>query len=531
MKIAGQLYNYAFFFFAALAGSLALALLQTDISLQTFLQIIAFSALLILGSTRILFPKIRTIFGEQSAYLIEGFPVLLFSYLLIFATGGISSPFVVITHFATLAISFLLSPHLALGFVAITILFFGVHVYIDFSAQAYLAESPFAVLLYFIAYLALVPIAYVLAKQYKIKEEWVGRLEKQLATSKRSEEELLKNIVDPVFVLNRSFDIVYLNRAATDLTTISSKDLGNHFFQLATVKDEAGKVLDDQSLSFVSVLASKEQAVIENIQFARKGGFGRVDLKILPVISEEGESLGLVLIIKDHKEKKDDKKKGVADLALSKFAEILARQKSELYALESKSPGNFQKLSQQTDILESFTQDFVYTLQIEAGEVGAISEILDLAPIVSGVIERSKGLSDELSVTLEPKGKLTKTNILGNISWMDDALLRIVKIALSLCQKGGQVSIELLHEKELVRLQVVVETKAVPKEKTEELFEKFYGSLTGLPSLVLTTGLEGYIARNLIERMGGKVSTQIITSPPLLVFAITFATKPQADIS
>lgn len=525
MKISNFFYTGIFLLFTLLLGAISLALLQTDISLQTFLQIIVLSGLLIFASSRLFFEKIRLKFGARLAYLFEGFPVLLFVYLLVFATGGISSPFLVLTHFLALAVAFLLSPNLALGFILITISFLSVHSYTDHSAKAFLFESPFAVILYFIAYLALIPLAYVLAREYKVKEEWVRRLQKQLALSRREEEELLGNIADPVFVLNRNFEVVFANKVAMDWGGFSQKDLGQYFFHLEEVKDKDGKTLDAQSLSFPAVLETKNPTVIENVGLSKKSGFGKVDLKLLPVISEEGGSLGIILIAKEPRAQ--IKKVGEPALALSRFAELIARQKNELFSLEKKtSPQNLSSLSQQTEILENLAQDFVYSLQLEAGEVGAISGIFDLGQVISGVFEREKATAAEMSVKLEEKGKFSQAFVLGNVAWTNDALLRIFKLAIDLCEKGKNVTVELLHEKELVKLQFIVETSVIPKEKEQNLFEKFYGELAGLKSLADTTGLEGYIAKNLIERMGGSISVESISSPPLLVFTITFGTKP-----
>lgn len=524
MVTLASLYPLAFLILTFIAGGSTLYLLQTDISLQTFLQIIALAGLLIFASSRLFFEKIRLRFGARLAYLIEGFPVLLFVYLLVFSTGGISSPFLVLTHFLALACAFLLSPNLALGFIFITIGFLVGHTYTDPSAKAFLLESPFAVILYFIAYLALIPLAYVLAREYKVKEEWVRRLQKQLALSRKEEEELLGNIADPVFVLNRNFEIVYANNAAMNWG-FSQKDLGQYFFHLEEVKDKNGETLDAQSMSFPAVLETKSPTVIEDVQLSKKGGFEKVDLKLLPVISAEGSSLGMVLIAKEHKPQ--TKKGEVSELALSRFAEVVARQKNELFALEKKTePQNLEKLSQQTEILEGLAQDFVYTLKLESGEVGAISSIFDLSQVISGVFEREKAMAQDLSVKLEQKGKFREASVLGNVAWMNDALFRMLTLALYLCGKGKKVVVELFHEKELVKLQIMVETSLVPKEKVGDLFEKFYGSLSGIPTLSQTTGLEGYLAKSLIERMGGSVAAEAISSPPLLVFSITFGTEP-----
>jgi PAS domain-containing protein len=543
----------SFFLYFLLLGIFSLLFLQSHVSLITILQIFVVLALVIIIATRF---NLSKFFTNQKKFfsLLFILPVILFIYFLVFSTGGLSSPFLILTHFFAIGLAFLLSPQIAVSFIASTVILVLGNLAKDPSALTFLEETPFAALLYFVAYIALIPFSYILAKEYKVKEEWVEVLEKQIATSKNQEEELLKNITDAVFVLNPKYELVYLNLQAIKLFKFGREILDKNFFKFFSFKDKDGRALKPYSLPFEQTLSFKVQSVVENIQIqTRDQNYLRVDLKILPVIGEEG-ALGLILIVKDRTAKEEEEKEDqtTASLALSRFLSFLAQQKEIFYSFEKKSPTGrqIQNLVKQNGVLEILAQDFIYTLKLEAEEIGGLSSFVNISQLTDELIYEEIDHASQLGVKLiglggeeerlvQPKtlnipigGKsISGYHILGNPSFLHDSIKRLLDLSILLCKKEGEVKIEMGQEKGLVKLQIssVENANAIPREWTDDLFEKFYGRLGNLVELSQTSGFEGFIAKSLIDRMGGNVTVTSKINPPLLIFTITFGIKTADD--
>jgi len=537
------------FSYFLLSGIFSFIFLQSHISLVALLQILIVLILVIILATRFNLSKILSL-KKNPISLILLLPVILFIYFLVFSTGGLSSPFLILTHFFAIGLAFLLSPQIAVSFITSTAILVLGNLVKDPSALTFLEETPFAALLYFVAYIALIPFSYILAKEYKVKEEWVNVLEKQIATSKNQEEELLKNITDSVFVLNQKCELVYLNLQATRLFKFGKEILSQNFFKLFSFKDKDGRTLEPYSLPFDQTLSQKVQSVVENIQMSQKDqNYLRVDLRILPVIGDEG-AFGLILIAKDRAAKGEEEKEDqtTASLALSRFLSFLAQQKQVFFSFEKKPPTSrqIQNLIKQNGVLEVLAQDFIYTLKLEAEEIGGLSSFVNISELTDELVNEEKahaaqlgvkliGLDDEGERLVQPKtlnipvgGKsISGFYVLGNATLLHDSLKRILGLAFLFCKRDGEVKIELAREKGLVKLQIsaVENASAVPQDWTGDLFEKFYGRLGSLVELSQSSGFEGFIAKSLIDRMGGNVSAASQINPPLLIFTITFGLK------
>jgi signal transduction histidine kinase len=541
---------FAFLFFLSL-GIFSFFVLASGISLTLLMQFLAILVLLLIVSLKFILPKLQQP-QKIIAWVFGLLLVVLFVYFLIFSTGGLGSPFLILTHFLSIGLAFLLSPQLAVSFISATVLLVIGDLKIDQSAVTFLTQTPFAAFLYFVAYIALIPFSYILAKEYKVKEEWAQILEKQIATSKTQEEELLKNITDAVIVLDNKFNLVYQNQSTMGLLGYGKEILGQDFFKFFSFKDKDGRTLESYALPFDQTLSLKVQSIVENIQIqGKETGYIRVDIKILPVIGAEGP-LGLVLVVRNRSEKElaIATKGSISALALGRFLSFLTQQKQIFFDLEKdvSEKERIENLIRQNEELEHLAQDFIYAQRLESGEIGTLWTLCDLGKVAEELVLTQKSLAEELGVKLvtepfveteqavQPKANIVVTDqkgvfptlyVLGNINWINDSLKRILELALLLCQKGEEVKVEAAKRKDVAQVRIFSSGAKNLGGLAPDLFEKFHGRLESLPELVQTTGLEGYIAKNLIERMGGSLSIETLANPPILIFSITFGLKKE----
>ena len=100
-------------------GAISLGVIKLTTTIDALLQALAFSTVLIIFTTRVILPKVKSI-SPHLTYFVEFIPLSLFVYLLVFSTGGLSSPFLVLTHLFAIAMAFLIAPSVSVSYVLIT---------------------------------------------------------------------------------------------------------------------------------------------------------------------------------------------------------------------------------------------------------------------------------------------------------------------------------------------------------------------------------------------------------------------------
>ncbi|OGD86820.1 hypothetical protein A2164_02595 [Candidatus Curtissbacteria bacterium RBG_13_35_7] len=547
MKVIPALISLIYFLILGFGSSY---ILQKEITLQNLMQIFFILIILAAVSSKVVLPKILQPLKTYATLLLL-MPIILFIYILILSTGITQSPYLILTHFFAIGLAFLLAPQIAISFISATVFLILTNIFLDQSLAEFLSQSPFLNILYLISYIALIPFSYILAKEYKIKEEWARILEQQIATSKSQEEELLKNITEIIIVIDPQFNIVYLNQAATKFTKYGNEAIKQDFYKLFKFKDGEGRDLFPYSLPFLETIKSKAPQILENLQIQTKEKtFTKIDMKIIPAITQE-KPLGLILIIQDrsHKDYTQKKVENITTAALGKFLDSLTRQKTVLHSIKQNNISLLQlnNLINQNLELSRFAQDFVYTLKLESGEIGALSDLLDLGEIIQDIMAEELIRAQDFNIMLYSKPQETeqeivqprsKSNIFrkhkifpevyitGNKSWIRNSVQRILELVYRTSYKNSIVTLNVKRIENMAKIEVVSPKNKLQAPQAYDLFEKFHGSLAMHPDLLTTSGLEGYIAKSLLERMGAsiKISSENETN---LIFEITFGIKEE----
>src|SRR3989344_1028090 len=238
------------FIYFLLIGTASSYILKKDISLELLMQIFTILLIFIGIITKFVLPKIKK---PVKNYIIPLalLPIVLLIYLLILSTGILFSPFLILSHFFAIGVAFLISPQISVSFILSTFILFVVHLIFENSLCQFLSNNSFLAIIYTISYLGLIPFSYILAKEYKIKEEWLAILENQIATSQIEEEQLLKNIQEAVILINNNFDILYTNQTAQNLFKLGANVINQNFYKVFNLKDTGGRNLFAYSLPFV----------------------------------------------------------------------------------------------------------------------------------------------------------------------------------------------------------------------------------------------------------------------------------------
>lgn len=488
----------------AAAGLISTQVITRTESIESLLQVLAVTILIIILVTRFVLPRFQDK-RPQLAYFIQFAPLSLFVYLLVFSTGGLASPFLILTHLFAIGMAFLISPATSMSYVLITAFFIIINISNDPTAYQLIGESPFAVLLYALAYGAILPFSQYIAKIYKQKDAWVSELSEMLVTSKQEEERLLKNIEDAVVVISRENKITFVNKAVGEKFGYKESDLSvKNFFEALKFKDNTGNNLPGEKLPLAGVFATKNEARVDKLQvLAKDGEYKRVNLKILPVIEHTGEVPGVIVIFKEYSERE-------------------ASQSETFEKIGATLPKN------PPERLRVLAQDLLLMLQLDSQATEGLSEFVDIARILEKEMFRFSEAAKSKKVRLfypspvntttlpksarvilpERKTSFESVFTLASQKLLVKAFDRIFRFALIASRQEATLETSVVVEKDVVRISFLLDTDSLTDDKVPLLFNKFGTQTTGQKSLSAATGLEIPIAESIFEKHGGNLKIE-----------------------
>lgn len=535
-----QVFVFYYIYFLVI-GLISQAILTSDVSITTMMQIFAVAIVVILLIIKFIIPKISA--ARKLAWILTLIPVVFIIYFLVFSTGVLSSPFLILTQFFAIGIAFLLSTEIGLSYIIATLTLFLLNIKLIPETYQNAVSSPISTVLNLLAYIAIVPFSYFLSKQYKVKEEWANILEKQITTSKSQEEEVLKNITDAVIVIDKSFRIIYLNQAAIKNFKYGQEIVDKRIFDFFKLRDENGIDLQPYALPFEQTISSKTQSTVHNIQISAKDkAFRKFNIKLIPAIGTEGV-LGLILVLEqiDKNTQLGAETSNLASQTLKRFLFFLERQ-DKTFSKIANQP-YVESLKGTNKELKNLASDYIFALSLDLGDIGAISSLIDLGEILDKVALDYKKVAQKKRVNLIKKGENPQAQItpvksnltleenkklfpqifaIGNEDWIYESTRRIIELAINLAAEGTDIAISLQRKEGLGVIKISTKTMSqIPGNLTSDLFEKFYGRLKDMKELQGTSGIDTYIAKSLITRMGGNIFIDPHEVYPLTI-TITF---------
>jgi PAS domain-containing protein len=173
------------------------------------------------------------------------FAVTVFLEMLIISTGGISSPFLILIHLVMVTISFLFSFPVALLF----LIFSFMVIFIDMSFYqnvfTTLITDPSTMLLQLVSLIVIIPIAYIVSRQYHQKDIVFAFLKTKIAT----DEAIFRSLKELIIVTDADLHIISVNDAAAkSLQRSRSELLDKPLFDVLLLKDATGQLLTRKSL-------------------------------------------------------------------------------------------------------------------------------------------------------------------------------------------------------------------------------------------------------------------------------------------
>jgi two-component system, OmpR family, phosphate regulon sensor histidine kinase PhoR len=162
-------------------------------------------------------------------------------------------------------------------------------------------------------------------------------------------------------------------------------------------------------------------------------------------------------------------------------------------------------IESETERMTAIVSQNLLAAQLEDGSVDLETSATDVRVLAESVLD-----STRVRAPAEVELKLA-TDDEPAVALADEGLLRQVLVnlldnAIKYSPEGGAVALELGHAPGLVTLTVRDDGLGIPPGEQERVFERFYRVDSALTRGVGGTGLGLYISRELVARMGGRIS-------------------------
>jgi signal transduction histidine kinase len=182
----------------------------------------------------------------------------------------------------------------------------------------------------------------------------------------------------------------------------------------------------------------------------------------------------------------------------------LALESDELPETER---GYLEVVDRNSQRLLRLVNDLLFVARLEAGEMDIHFDELDLGDVVRQALEEAEPRARAKEIALESDTD-SVPSISADRGRMFQLLDNLVGNAIKFTPTGGNVSVRLSREGDLVRLEVEDSGIGIAPEDQRRLFERFFRAANTRDGYVPGTGLGLYIARAIVEAHGGRIAVE-----------------------
>jgi PAS domain S-box-containing protein len=162
-------------------------------------------------------------------------------------------------------------------------------------------------------------------------------------------------------------------------------------------------------------------------------------------------------------------------------------------------------IESETERLRAIVNQILLAGQLESGRVSLVERECDLGVLVEGVVSAARLTApDSVSFELETNGDGLRLQC--DEDKLRQVLVNLVENAVKYSPDGGTVTVTYGAQNGRARVEVRDCGLGIPETDQARVFEKFTRLDPGLSRGVGGTGLGLYIARELVERMGGEIA-------------------------
>lgn len=530
-----------------LASLIVFLLIYFKLQIVVFQQLIAFLIVLLVILTR--FPVVLTgnIFSKLLRLSLVALSGLLVQ-LLVISSGGFYSPFLILLYLYTLGASFLLNLHTAISFLVLSLILLVAATFFDQRMRLLFEEDPGSAILYFVSFVVVIPLAQFLMRTYHLKSVLSKILAEYVQIGQKREESILRGLSEVVLVTDSNLRILSVNEATERVVGKSQREFyGQPLLTTVLLRDENGNLATAKTLSIDSILTDKVSRIIKGFYFfTNDGRSSEVLIQIRPITDSANKTKQIVFVIT---EALATLGYGVQhldlDKTLLKYKTTLTDIKKALNSINSKT------LIRRIEILDHIEEDLITALEIEDHSVKEKISYEDIVFLLKQIFLDKKEFAQMLNVNLKlsvpedvqettlislreksiPQQILAESDYAVPIDtrWVRLMIQKLIDIAvlLSSGRENAYVKLSVGSESKSNIFVAITASGFIKEDQKQHLFLRYYGELEAQTNLRFGSGLEGFLAKTIADKLNIPIIVTIDKSSSSLSFILKLTRKPQ----
>jgi signal transduction histidine kinase len=164
-------------------------------------------------------------------------------------------------------------------------------------------------------------------------------------------------------------------------------------------------------------------------------------------------------------------------------------------------------IESESERLSRIVNQILLAGQLDSNEAQVSEGTADAAGVIASILESASITAPE-SISLRFDPPRDPLQVACNEGQLRQVLVNLVDNAVKYSPDGGEILVTATAVDGAARLEIADRGLGIPAEEQERVFEKFYRLDPALRRGVGGTGLGLYISRELVERMGGRLSVE-----------------------
>ncbi len=327
---------------------------------------------------------------------------------------------------------------------------------------------------------------------------------------------ILSSMADPLIASNERQEIVVFNPAAEELFRLTANDVLHKKYEAVLPKALSG--LFEKAFQLAR---NGESLQKDDILFPKDGRSIPLGIHTSPIKSPLGDFGGAIMSIRDLSEARELMNLRRIDQLKDEFISSISHElRTPLTAIQSfteilldfdeSNPETrrefLQVIQSQSNRLLTIIDNILMVTEIDRNGLSVSKSRVSLPKLVLETTDLFRKKLVEKSMKLKQSIKEGLLEVETDPRYVRQVLVNLIDNAIKFTPKGGTIEIKALKTLDQ-KLQIFVKDsgKGIPPESTQIIFERFKqlgNTLTDKPD---GTGLGLYIAKNLVEKLGGKI--------------------------